>query len=497
MAVLLETTLGDLVIDLYTEERPRACLNFLKLCKVKYYNYCLIYNVQRDFIIQTGDPMGTGRGGESIFCQLYGDQARFFEAEKVPRIKHKKKGTVSMVNNGNDQHGSQFLITTGENLDYLDGVHTVFGEVTEGMDVLKTINETFVDKDFIPYQDIRINHTVILDDPFEDPPGLSVPDRSPEPTKEQLDSGRIGADEEIDDLKGRSADEIEEVQAEKEAKTRAILLEMVGDLPDAEVKPPENVLFVCKLNPVTTDEDLEIIFSRFGPIKSCEVIRDWKTGESLCYAFIEFEKEEDCEKAYFKMDNVLIDDRRIHVDFSQSVAKIKWKGKGGRYTKDDFKEYEKERDKPSKLALKEKVKPKQEYPFLVKVTDLSLTNAISAKYDLVLDEDIEESQTSQSHLAKKQKKKKHHHSEDEEDDKRTKKSKDSDRKHEGERCRERIKSEKKDRHRSRSRSQEREYTYSKQKDKYRDDFRIRDWDKKADRSRSPKKSKDKERSKYR
>ncbi|NXR37071.1 PPIL4 protein, partial [Zosterops hypoxanthus] len=107
MAVLLETTVGDLVIDLYTEERPRACLNFLKLCKVKYYNYCLIYNVQRDFIIQTGDPMGTGRGGESIFCQLYGDQARFFEAEKVPRIKHKKKGTVSMVNNGSDQHGSQ------------------------------------------------------------------------------------------------------------------------------------------------------------------------------------------------------------------------------------------------------------------------------------------------------------------------------------------------------------------------------------------------------
>lgn len=49
----------------------------------------------------------------------------------------------------------QFLITTGENLDYLDGVHTVFGEVTEGMDVLTKINETFVDKDFVPFQDIR------------------------------------------------------------------------------------------------------------------------------------------------------------------------------------------------------------------------------------------------------------------------------------------------------------------------------------------------------
>ncbi|XP_030045030.1 peptidyl-prolyl cis-trans isomerase-like 4, partial [Microcaecilia unicolor] len=172
-------------------------------------------------------------------------------------------------------------------------------------------------------------------------------------------SGRIGADEEIDDSKGRSAEEIDEILAEKESKTQAVLLEMIGDLPDADVKPPENVLFVCKLNPVTTDEDLEIIFSRFGPIKSCEIIRDWKTGESLCYAFIEFEKEEDCEKAYFKMDNVLIDDRRIHVDFSQSVAKVKWKGKGGKYTKDDFKEYEKDLDKHSKLALKDKVKPKE------------------------------------------------------------------------------------------------------------------------------------------
>ena len=58
------------------------------------------------------------------------------------------------------------------------------------------------------------------------------------------------------------------------------------------------------------------------------MIRDRKSGDSLQYAFVEFEEEKSCEKAYFKMDNVLIDDRRIHVDFSQSVAKFKWKGKG-------------------------------------------------------------------------------------------------------------------------------------------------------------------------
>lgn len=123
-------------------------------------------------------------------------------------------------------------------------------------------------------------------------------------------------------------EEINEMIAEREAKARATILEMVGDIPDVDVAPPENVLFVCKLNPVTTDDDLEIIFSRFGKIKSCEVIRDRKTGDSLQYAFVEFEEQKSCEDAYFKMDNVLIDDRRIHVDFSQSVAKVKWHGKG-------------------------------------------------------------------------------------------------------------------------------------------------------------------------
>uniref|UniRef100_A0A667Y0M5 Peptidyl-prolyl cis-trans isomerase n=1 Tax=Myripristis murdjan TaxID=586833 RepID=A0A667Y0M5_9TELE len=404
MAVLLETTLGDIVIDLFTEERPKTCLNFLKLCKIKYYNYCLVHNVQRDFIMQTGDPSGTGRGGDSIFSKLYGDQARFFDAEKVPRIKHKKKGMVSMVNNGSDQFGSQFLITMAENLDYLDGVHTVFGEVTEGMDVLAKINETFVDKDFVPFQDIRINHTVILDDPFDDPPNLPVPDRSPEPTKEQLDSGRIGADEVIDDTEGKGAEELEEMLKEKEAKTQAILLEMVGDLPDADVKPPENVLFVCKLNPVTADEDLEIIFSRFGPIKCCEIIRDWKTGESLCYAFIEFEKEEDCEKAYFKMDNVLIDDRRIHVDFSQSVAKIKWKGKGS-HMLFPF---------PFSYLLGSKgITPSTFWVFL--------NIPVSSKYDLLLDE--EEEAMSHRHSEKKHKEKRHHHHSDDESSRKSKKSK--------------------------------------------------------------------------
>ncbi|XP_064627716.1 peptidyl-prolyl cis-trans isomerase-like 4 [Lineus longissimus] len=329
MAVILETSLGDITVDMYSDERPRCCLNFLKLCKIKYYNFCLFHSVQHNLVAQTGDPTGTGRGGASMFEKLYGDQARYFEMETKPRIKHKKRGLISMVNNGHDMHGSQFFVTLGDDLDYLDGVHTVFGEVAEGFDVLDQINEAIVDKEnHQPYIDIRIYHTVILDDPFDDPDDLIVPDRSPQLTKEQLESGRIGVDEEIDDTKGKTVEEIEEAEKEKEAKANAQFLEIIGDLPTVDVQAPDTVLFVCKLNPVTTDEDLEIIFSRFGKILSCEVIKDQKSGESLQYGFIEFEKPSECENAYFKMDNVLIDDRRIHVDFSQSVAKVKWKGKG-------------------------------------------------------------------------------------------------------------------------------------------------------------------------
>eukprot|EP00118_Oscarella_pearsei_P023284 m.276801 g.276801 ORF g.276801 m.276801 type:complete len:145 (+) comp40605_c0_seq109:1127-1561(+) len=137
MAVLLETSLGDIVIDLFTSERPRTCLNFLKLCKVKYYNYCIFHNVQRNFTLQTGDPTKSGKGEESVFRQLFGDQARYFEMEVQPRLKHEKLGTVSMVNNGSDMHGSQFFITAAENADYLNGEHTVFGQVVEGIEVVE------------------------------------------------------------------------------------------------------------------------------------------------------------------------------------------------------------------------------------------------------------------------------------------------------------------------------------------------------------------------
>ncbi|XP_023174264.2 peptidyl-prolyl cis-trans isomerase sig-7 [Drosophila hydei] len=328
MSVVIETTLGDLTVDLFTDERPIACLNFIKLCQLKYYNYNLFHTVQQGFIAQTGDPSGIGNGGSSVWGVVEGIQKRFFEAEYIPKIQHSNAGMLSLVSAGKNLVGSQFFFTLGENLTSLDGNHCVIGEVVEGHELLRKLNDAIVDDNFRPYQDIRITHTVVLEDPFPNPRGFQVPSRSPSPSAERLQNGRIAADEDIDDANGKSMEEMQELLAEREAKARATILEIVGDLPDAEMAPPENVLFVCKLNPVTTDDDLEIIFSRFGIVKGCEVIRDRKTGDSLQYAFVEFEDQKSCEAAYFKMDNVLIDDRRIHVDFSQSVSKVTWRGKG-------------------------------------------------------------------------------------------------------------------------------------------------------------------------
>lgn len=75
----------------------------------------------------------------------------------------------------------------------------------------------------------------------------------------------------------------------------------MGDLPFAEIKPAENILFVCKLNPITQQSDLETIFGRFGRIVSCRIVKDGKDGKSRCFGFIEYENQADCEEAYRKM----------------------------------------------------------------------------------------------------------------------------------------------------------------------------------------------------
>ena len=132
--------------------------------------------------------------------------------------------------------------------------------------------QAFCNEKFRPYVDIRILHTFILDDPFEDPVGLIIPEKSPERSVPEEEVVPLGLTKEdmIDKKQGKTEEQIEKESKRLQAQSNAVILEMIGDIPDADVKPPENVLFVCQLNPVTEDEDLKSIFFRFG-VRSCEV----------------------------------------------------------------------------------------------------------------------------------------------------------------------------------------------------------------------------------
>ncbi len=317
MSVLLETSIGDFVLDLYHVKEPEACTNFLKLCKLKRYNDGRFYHIERNFVARACDRDGDESApGESLYSLA--DLPAPTKPRENLRTTHAKAGVVSFPHAGN---GSQFFLTLANGLDYLDKDHTAFGEVGEGFETLKALSNVQVSYEHRPFRVIRIRHTIVLHDPFSDPDKLPPIPASPPPAQEPP-SGYLPSDEEADGGIGMLDEEtLREREAAREAQSRAEVLEMIGDLPDADVKPPDNVLFVCRLNPVTEGEDLEIIFSRFGSCRA-DVVYDSQTGKSLNYAFVEFENAQQCERAFHKMDKALVDDRRIHVDFSQSVSRL-------------------------------------------------------------------------------------------------------------------------------------------------------------------------------
>ena len=124
MKAEIETTQGKIEIELKPDIAPKACENFTKLAKKGYYNGVVFHRIIKDFMIQGGDPTGTGRGGESIWGEA-------FEDECSERITFSRKGLLAMANAGPGTNGSQFFITTAET-PWLNGNHTIFGEVTKG-----------------------------------------------------------------------------------------------------------------------------------------------------------------------------------------------------------------------------------------------------------------------------------------------------------------------------------------------------------------------------
>ncbi|CAI6051420.1 unnamed protein product [Clonostachys chloroleuca] len=145
-AAVIHTTYGDIHIRLYPDAAPKAVENFVTHSKRGYYNNTIFHRVIRKFMIQCGDPLGDGTGGESIW-------GREFEDE-FSSLKHDKPYTVSMANAGPNTNASQFFITT-EKTPWLDGKHTVFGRATQGFDVVHKIENARTHKEK-PEEDIKI-----------------------------------------------------------------------------------------------------------------------------------------------------------------------------------------------------------------------------------------------------------------------------------------------------------------------------------------------------
>ncbi|MFC4760911.1 peptidylprolyl isomerase [Fructobacillus durionis] len=174
----LKTNYGDIALALFPEQAPKAVENFLTHAKDGYYDNVLFHRVINDFMIQTGDPEGTGRGGESIWGKPFKDEF----SKELFNI----RGALSMANAGPGTNGSQFFIVQNKHFPkqmkpylgryaeeiatvyqeqggtpWLDGKHTVFGQVVDGMDVVDKIASAKADRADRPLEDIVIEKVVL------------------------------------------------------------------------------------------------------------------------------------------------------------------------------------------------------------------------------------------------------------------------------------------------------------------------------------------------
>lgn len=146
--VVFETNAGKIVLKLFPEIAPKAVENFTGLVEKGYYDGIIFHRVIKNFMIQAGDPTGSGYGGESIW-------GKAFEDEFKPGIVFDRSGILAMANAGRNTNGSQFFITTVPT-PWLNGRHTIFGEVIEGYDVVQQIESVITTRKGKPLQEQKI-----------------------------------------------------------------------------------------------------------------------------------------------------------------------------------------------------------------------------------------------------------------------------------------------------------------------------------------------------
>jgi cyclophilin family peptidyl-prolyl cis-trans isomerase len=145
----MQTNHGAIELELYDEDAPKTVENFTKLARDGFYDGVIFHRVIEDFMIQGGDPTGTGSGGPGY---QFEDE---FNTHKVER------GALAMANAGPNTNGSQFFIVTADACPWLDGKHTVFGRVTSGMDVVDEISKVDTGPGDRPSDEVRIESVTV------------------------------------------------------------------------------------------------------------------------------------------------------------------------------------------------------------------------------------------------------------------------------------------------------------------------------------------------
>lgn len=174
--VLLKTTAGDIDIELWSKEAPKACRNFIQLCLEAYYDKTVFHRVVPGFIVQGGDPTGTGTGGESIYGAPFKDEFH-------SRLRFNRRGLVAMANAGPHDNGSQFFFTLGR-ADELNNKHTIFGKVTgDTIYNMLRLAEVDTDDEERPLNPHKIKSCEVLFNPFDD----IIPREIKKPKKEKLE----------------------------------------------------------------------------------------------------------------------------------------------------------------------------------------------------------------------------------------------------------------------------------------------------------------------
>ena len=333
-ALLFDTSLGPFVVDLFPSLSPKAIWNVIRMAQENYYDgdlFCFIQKrgfakfgrsydanyantppVQPHIFMNQSNSCG---GFETSFGSTPKDLLTYGSLflSKCPDSRHQTSQLILSLS-----HSFSIVSRLAEKCGDLIGV------TKDGLGTLERLNKVLTSSHGVPLRKVKIRRVHVLVEPHN---ALVSEGLSPLVRNAMIEQLHFHAEYQANmkalesDTESDSLCNLDAIKTERHEQ----ILKLLGrrDSHSTSLEEPIRTLFVCKLNPLTTKEGLTQFFEQFGPLLEIQMPSDAKTQRSLQYAFVEFESVDDCRKAYINANGVLLDDRRILVDFSHSTRRRK------------------------------------------------------------------------------------------------------------------------------------------------------------------------------